>query len=199
MLVVKNLPASAGDVRDRGSIPGSGRSPGGGHGNPLQYSCLENPTDRGTWWATVHRAAKSWTWLKWLNIHPYNEMGVLTALGVQTDTEAPWDHWEPRFFLAFLSTNLNLNSMNILSCDNDGWSTPVFPAGFQAGSKWKMKMQSSHENWIHFFKGFIYLFSSWEAIQQLMLIGHELAVSHEHPSYKEGDVWPCDQWGCVFR
>ena len=53
-LVVKNLPASAGGVRDGGSIPGLGRSPGGGHGNPLQYSCLEDPTDREAWWATVH-------------------------------------------------------------------------------------------------------------------------------------------------
>ena len=51
-LVIKNPPAIAGDVRDTGSIPGSGRSPGGGHGNPLQYSCLENPMDRGAWWAT---------------------------------------------------------------------------------------------------------------------------------------------------
>ena len=55
-LVVKNLPANAGDSRDSGSIPGSGRSPGGGHGNSLQYSCLENPMDRGAWWATVHRS-----------------------------------------------------------------------------------------------------------------------------------------------
>ena len=51
VLVVKNLPAKAGDIRDMGSIPGSGRSPGGGHGNPLQYSCLENSMDRGAWWA----------------------------------------------------------------------------------------------------------------------------------------------------
>ena len=51
--MVKNLPANAGDVRDVGLIPGSGRSPGGGHGNPLQYFCLENPTDRGTWQAIV--------------------------------------------------------------------------------------------------------------------------------------------------
>ena len=61
-LVVKNLPANAGDtcnVRDTGLIPGSGRSPGGGHGNPLQYSCLENPMDRGAWRATVHGVAKS--------------------------------------------------------------------------------------------------------------------------------------------
>ena len=60
-LVVKNLPANAGDT---GSIPGLGRSPGGGHGNPLQYSCLENPTDRGVWWATVQGFAKSHIGLK---------------------------------------------------------------------------------------------------------------------------------------
>ena len=59
VLVVKNLPANAGDVRDKGSIPGLGRSPGEVHGNPLQYSCLENPMNRGPWWVTVHRVAKS--------------------------------------------------------------------------------------------------------------------------------------------
>ena len=59
--MVKNLPANAGDIRDVGSIPELGRSPGGGHGNPLQYSCLENPMDRGAWQATVHRIAKSQT------------------------------------------------------------------------------------------------------------------------------------------
>ena len=53
-LVIKNVPANAGDIRDAGSIPGLGRSPGGGHNNLLQYSCLENPMDRGTWQATVH-------------------------------------------------------------------------------------------------------------------------------------------------
>ena len=61
MLVVQNLPASAGDLRDMGSIPGSGRFPGGGHGNPLQYSCLENPMERGAWRAAVHKVSKSWT------------------------------------------------------------------------------------------------------------------------------------------
>ena len=55
------------DLKDAGSIPGWGRSPGGGHSNPLQYSCLENPMDRRAWWATVHRVAKSQTWLKWLS------------------------------------------------------------------------------------------------------------------------------------
>ena len=67
-LVVKKLPANAGGVRDADSIPGSERSPGGGHGNPLQYSCLENPLDRGAWQATVHRVAKSWTRLKQLSM-----------------------------------------------------------------------------------------------------------------------------------
>ena len=66
-LVVKNLPVSAGDTRDEGSIPGSGRSPGGGHGNPLQYSFLENPKDGGAWQATVCSVTKSWTRLKRLS------------------------------------------------------------------------------------------------------------------------------------
>ena len=68
-LVVKTPPANAGDVRDRDSIPASGRSPRGGHGNPLQYSCLKNPMDRGDWQATVCRAAKSWTRLKRHSMH----------------------------------------------------------------------------------------------------------------------------------
>ena len=56
--MVKNLPANAGDAQDGGLIPGSGRSPGIGNGNPLQYSCLENSMNRGAWWATVHRVAE---------------------------------------------------------------------------------------------------------------------------------------------
>ena len=63
-VAIKNLPANAGDIRDAGPAPESGRSPGGGHGNPLQYSCLENSTDRGAWQATVHGATKSQTRLK---------------------------------------------------------------------------------------------------------------------------------------
>ena len=68
VLVVKNSPADAGDTRDAGSIPRSGRSPGEGRGNPLQYSCLENPMDRGAW-AIVHRVTKSQILLKWLSKH----------------------------------------------------------------------------------------------------------------------------------
>ena len=62
--MVKSLPASAGDIRSTSSIPGLGRSPGEGHSNPLQYSCLENPVDRGAWWTMVHRVSKSQTELR---------------------------------------------------------------------------------------------------------------------------------------
>ena len=77
VLVVKNLPANAGDIRDVGSIPGSGRSPGGRHGNPLHYSCLENCMDRGAWQATVHRVAKSQTRLKQLYTHTHRAVTQL--------------------------------------------------------------------------------------------------------------------------
>ena len=63
--------ASACNAEDLGLIPGSGRSPGEGNGNPLQYSCLENPMDGGAWWATVHGVAKSWTRLSdFTSLHP---------------------------------------------------------------------------------------------------------------------------------
>ena len=66
-LVVKNLLANAEDVRDVSLIPESGRYPAEGHGNPIQYSCLENPMDSGAWWATVHRVTKNQTQLKQLS------------------------------------------------------------------------------------------------------------------------------------
>ena len=62
--MVKNPSANAGGLKDAVLIPGSGRSPGGRHGNPLQYSCLENPVGRGAWWTTIHEVAKSQTQLK---------------------------------------------------------------------------------------------------------------------------------------
>ena len=72
-LVVKNPLANAGDITDAVSTSGLGRSPGGGHGNPLQYSCLENSMDRGAWWLTAHRVAMSQTQLKQLSAHTYRE------------------------------------------------------------------------------------------------------------------------------
>ena len=67
--MVKNLPGNAGDIRDTGSIPGWGRSPGGGHGNPLQYSCLENSMDRGVWWTTAHGGHKELDTTERLSMH----------------------------------------------------------------------------------------------------------------------------------
>ena len=71
VLMVKNPPASAGDVRDVGLIPGSGRSPGGGHGHPFHYSCLEDPTGRRAWRAVVHRVTQRWTQLKHLSMRAH--------------------------------------------------------------------------------------------------------------------------------
>ena len=65
----KESACNEGNAGDVGSSPGWGRSPGGGHGHPLQYSCLENPMDRGAWWASIHRITKSWKRLKWLSMH----------------------------------------------------------------------------------------------------------------------------------
>ena len=67
----KESACNAGDTGDAGSIPGTGRSPGGGHGNPLQYSCLENLMDRGNGWATVHVVTQNWTRLKLLDMHSH--------------------------------------------------------------------------------------------------------------------------------
>ena len=76
-LVVKNQAASAGDIRNLGSIPGFGRSLGEGNGNPLQPSCLENPMDRGAWWATVHEITKNWTRLKRLSVYIFPHLEPL--------------------------------------------------------------------------------------------------------------------------
>ena len=76
-LVVKNQPANAGETGDVGSIPGSRKSPGEGNSNPLQNSCLENPTNRGAWQATVHRVTKSLTWLEWRSMHTLSSEELL--------------------------------------------------------------------------------------------------------------------------
>ena len=81
-LGVKNVSANGGAVRDVGLIPGCGKSSGGGHGNPLQYSCLENPMDRGAWRATVHAVATSQTRLK-----QQSTMGLDAMISVFLDVE----------------------------------------------------------------------------------------------------------------
>ena len=80
--VVKNFPANAGDSRHASSIPGVGRSPGGGHGNPLQYSGLENPMDRGGWRSTVHGVAQSWT-----GLNNNSSCGGPVAAGLREENE----------------------------------------------------------------------------------------------------------------
>ena len=78
-LRVKNPLANAGDIRDVGLFPGLERSPVGGHGNRLKYSCIENPMDIGAWWAIAQRVAKSWTQLKQLSIHACSNSEVLNT------------------------------------------------------------------------------------------------------------------------
>ena len=81
-LLVKKPPANAGDVRDRGSIPGLRRPPGGGHDNPLQYSCLEISMDREVWWSTVHAVTESQTRLSKQHIHVHYRINNDTKMGI---------------------------------------------------------------------------------------------------------------------
>ena len=89
--MVKNLAANSGSVRDVGSIPGSGRTPGEGKSNPLQDSCLENPMDRGAWWATVHVVTKSGTRLRDYAYMQAWELGFV------------WKCWATSKFISFFS------------------------------------------------------------------------------------------------
>ena len=108
-LVVKNPPANAGDVRDAVSIPGSGRFPGGGQGNPVQYSCLENPMDRGAWRATVHRVAKSWTRLKPFSTAQHSQFRGLPRWlsGKDVDSIPGWGSWSLAGCRASVAKELN--------------------------------------------------------------------------------------------
>ena len=85
--MVKNPPANARDLRDTSLIPGLGRSPGGGHDNPLQYSCLENPMDRRAWQAMVHRVAKSRKRLKQLSMHTLSKVKEVLKKDTHTHTK----------------------------------------------------------------------------------------------------------------
>ena len=99
MLVVKNPPANTGRLRDTGLIPESGRSPGGGHGNPLQSSQLENTIDRGAWQAMVHWVTRSWTWLKQLSthIHPNRLKSKFLRLHLSPSFKQPQTSFQPYF------------------------------------------------------------------------------------------------------
>ena len=93
-LVVKNLPANAGDVRDLGSIPALGRCPGVGNGNPFHYPCLENPMDKGAWLATVHGVLKSRTQLKGLGTHAQTRGHTHPGSWVKSEQTSP-SHTHP--------------------------------------------------------------------------------------------------------
>ena len=102
-LAVRNLPANAGDVRDAGSIPGSGRSPGGGHGTPLQYSCLENPMYRGVWRATVRgRTESDTTEVTWAcactHYRVFTKVGIFAYLGVRKLVSGGQGLWAQKRF-----------------------------------------------------------------------------------------------------
>ena len=115
-LVIKNPPANAGDLRDVSSIPGSGRSPGEGNGNPLQDSCLENPMDRGAWQATVHRVAKSRVQLKWVSTHTQRLKGHS-----QPHSGSKWLNQD-------LSTTETANGLDILCGSCSKWvKYPFYP------------------------------------------------------------------------
>ena len=99
VLVIKNSPADVGDIRDMGLISGLGRSPGEGNGNPLQYSCLENPMDRGAWRATVHSVTQSQTRLKWFSTHTciFNEVQRYSGKILLTLVSSPpWSASQPK-------------------------------------------------------------------------------------------------------
>ena len=105
---------NAGDAGDAGSVPGLGRSPGGGHGNLLQYSCLENPMDRGAWRATIHRVAKNRTRLKWLSTFACVVWRAASWLRGQiiSDTERPWEIYLSARNLYFLMYQMRVSALS---------------------------------------------------------------------------------------
>ena len=120
-LVIKNPPANAGDRRDMNSIPGSGRSPEEGHSNPLQYSCLENPMDRGAWWAIIHglhRVGHDWSNLA-LNYATVNaaflrEWPILIEWGSRQVKHGPLNFLSPESYRHYRSKNQSETLFNVL-------------------------------------------------------------------------------------
>ena len=124
-LMIKNMAANAGDIRDTGLIPGLGISPRRGHGNPLQYSCLENPMDRGAWRATVHGVTKSQTWLKELSPKAHQEP---RSQKLKSREEVTWS------FLC-LQTCLSLHFCSVLLLGKLSSTKPV-PGAKKVGVCW---------------------------------------------------------------
>ena len=117
--MVKNPLASAGDT---GLISGLGRSPGRGNGNPLQYSCLENPKDRGAWWASIHEISKSWTWLSTLYCAPFIRLHSI-AISLRSLQGQPnsykqqsfyrwWEMFKPCFYTLYWILKIQISTFN---------------------------------------------------------------------------------------
>ena len=147
--MVKNLPANAGNIRDTGSIPGLGRSSGEGNGNPPQYSCLEDPVDRGAWWATVHRIAKSWTQLRQLSTH--TPIPTLTHAFIPTLTHTyqyvsplpqPAMALTPQSFSSPCKTPVTQKT-DLLYCPTVPWGY-VFCFVFQSSSSLSSRLDNSN-------------------------------------------------------
>ena len=123
--MVKNPPANAADIRDGGLIPGSGRSPWRGPGNPLPYSCLEESMDRGTWRATVYRVTKSWTQLKWLSMHACRQ-GRIQTDGMNPHYDGTISAWRFRISQPKEERKWNITPCFILS-STWKWHTSDWP------------------------------------------------------------------------
>ena len=153
-LVVKNPLAEAGDIRDAGSIPGSGRSHGEGHGYPLQCSCLENPMDRGPWRAAVHRVAKSRTGLKWLSTWTWSQLklnGKMAALSTELFLRK---HSEKEGYKG-KEHNLGIKGSSLLCKSFLGWSCSLYLTGHFLSSLRKKNLLfiDTKEDWMKEWKG----------------------------------------------
>ena len=160
-LGVNNPLANAVDLRDTGSIPGSGRSPEGGNGNPLQFSCLENVMDKGAWQATVHRVTQSQTQLKWLRhltpvLLPGKSHGRRSLVGCR-----PWGRWgsdtTERLHFHFSLSRIGEGNGNPLQCscleiprDGAAWWAAVYGvAQSQTRLKWLSSSTTSQPGCWH--------------------------------------------------
>ena len=139
-LVIKNLPANTGHVRDAGLIPGSGRFPGGGNDNPLQYSCLENPMDRGAWWATVHGVSRSRTRLKRLStqlLRNGHKWGGSAPLGVL------WHPLLSQWTWGGSMEALSLDCQHLQATHPPPWRVLILSLGWVLKTKWRASPNTS--------------------------------------------------------